>query len=424
MKIYAASHLLPVSSPPIEGGAMAVEDGRIVAVGTRSEIAALHSGPVTEYPGCVIMPGLVNAHSHLELTHFPSWKIRKGIDYSPRTYIDWIIQVVKIRRTLTRRELEQSVLEGIRISLESGTTAVGEILSDTNLLPLYQCSRLGGRIYLEAIGQAPAHCEKILSAISESVAGSWEGGLRPGVSPHTAHTLSPALLSAVRELADRYSLPQAIHLAESRDELDFLFDSSGPIAEILYPFIDWKEYLPSPRRTTPAGYLDGLGLLRPGTTAVHCVHLSPAEVELLKTRGVAVVLCPRSNDKLDVGKAPARRLKKAGIPLALGTDSLASNDSLSLFDEARFLIQQFPEDFTHAEALRMATLSGASVIGVARDIGSLEKGKQADFLVVSLKEKHLGDLSAAIIEEGKILDVFVKGASLESVEGKDRPGSL
>ena len=424
MKIYAASHLYPVSSPPIEGGAMAVEDGRIVAVGTRAEITAGHTGPVTEYPGCVIIPGLVNAHSHLELTHFPSWKIRKGIDYSPRTYSDWIIQVIKIRRALTGPEIGQSVLEGIRISLESGTTSIGEIVSDPRLLPLFHRSGLSGRVYLEAIGQAPSHWQRVLSLISESVSSPWEGVLRPGVSPHTAHTLSPALLSAVRELADRYSLPLAIHLAESRDELDFFFDSSGPIAEKLYPFVDWKDCLPSPRRTTPAEYLDEFGLLGAATTAIHCVHLSPAEVELLKKSGVRVVLCPRSNDKLDVGKAPVRRLKRAGIPLALGTDSLASNDSLSLFDEARFLVRQFPDDFTHDEALRMATLSGASVIDRAPEIGSLEKGKRADFLVVALQEGRSGDLSTAIIEEGKILEVYVQGDSLNSAGHEDEPGTV
>ncbi len=413
MKIYSASHLCSVSRPPIEGGAIAVNEGKIVAVGTRSELASVRGGPVVEYPGCVIMPGLVNAHSHLELTHFPSWKIRKGIDYSPRTYIDWIIQVIKIRRALADREIEQSILEGIRISLESGTTAIGEILSDTRFFPLYQRSPLAGRIYLEAIGQSPAHCQSIMSRIAVCVSGSRDSRIQPGVSPHAVHTLSPALFRAVVELSENNSLPMAIHLAECRDELDFLFDSSGPIAEKLYPFVGWNEHIPPPRRTTPAAYLDGFGLLTSRTTAVHCVHISPAEVEILQKRGAGVVLCPRSNEKLDVGKAPVRRLKKAAIPLALGTDSLASNDSLSLLDEARFLLNQFPEDFNHSEALRMITLSGASMMGMERRIGSLEAGKDADFLVVEVKGPGQAGIETAIIEEGKILDVFLQGKAID-----------
>src|SRR5512135_2226265 len=127
MHIYAASYLYPVSSPPQPGGGIAVEEGRIVDAGPLERLRREYGGPLTEYPDCVIMPGLVNAHTHLELTHFSSWKLRKGIDYSPRTYIDWIIQVIKIRRSLTRPELENSLLEGLRVSLECGTTALGEI---------------------------------------------------------------------------------------------------------------------------------------------------------------------------------------------------------------------------------------------------------------------------------------------------------
>ena len=417
MRIYAASHVLPVSSPPLEGGALAVQNGRIVAVGKLSELTAAFSAPVSEFPGCAIIPGLVNAHSHLELTHFPSWKIRKGIDYSPRTYTDWVIQVIKISRCLTRQEREQSLLEGIRISMESGTTAVGEIVSNPGLLNFYRLSPLAGRLYFEAIGQDPLQCADLLTLLGETVAGFGETGLQPGISPHASHTLSPAFCGDVVKLAERLSVPLAVHLAESRAELEFLFDSTGPIAEKLYPFAGWDDYLPQPRRTSPTAYLDSLGVLRPGTVAAHCVHITPYEAEILKARGVAVVLCPRSNDKLDVGTAPVRLLKKAGIPLALGTDSLASNDSLSLLDEARFLLDRFAGEFTPGEALRLITLSGAEVIGMNSEVGSLEPDKRGDFLVVSLPES-LGSrkLPDAIIEQGKLLEVFAGGDRM-GIEG-------
>src|ERR1043166_1115477 len=105
MQIYAASYLLPMSGPPVAGGAIAVDSGTIVATGTLTELRRLFVAPVREFPGCVIMPGLINGHSHLELTHFPAWKIRKDLDYTPRTYVDWIIQVIKVRRGLTHEEL-------------------------------------------------------------------------------------------------------------------------------------------------------------------------------------------------------------------------------------------------------------------------------------------------------------------------------
>jgi cytosine/adenosine deaminase-related metal-dependent hydrolase len=422
MKIYAASHLLPVSTPALDGGALVVENGRIRAVGKLSELTSAFSAPVIEYPGCAIIPGLVNAHSHLELTHFPSWKVRKDIDYSPRTYVDWIIQVIKIRRSLSFEEQEHSLIEGIRISLESGTTALGEILSDSRLLPLYLHSPLSGRVYLEALGQDPQRYNAVMAGISEALPHFSGSNLLPGVSPHAPHTVSPAFFRELRDFAADRALPLMIHLAESREEATFLFDSSGPIAEKLYPQVGWVEHLPPARHTSPTAYLDSLGVLRPGTTVVHCVHITPADAELLKKKGVSIVLCPRSNEKLDVGTAPVHLLKAAGIPLALGTDSLASNDSLSLFDEARFLLSTFPGQFTPGEVLHLMTLAGAEAIGRGTEIGSLEQGKMANFLVLSLPDGPGPDLCLDIIEKGKIREVFFHGNSLHSAPSATMAG--
>jgi len=226
--------------------------------------------------------------------------------------------------------------------------------------------------------------------------------------------VSEEFFRELRDFAGEKALPLMVHLSESRDESTFFFDSTGPIADKLYPFVDWDEYLPPARRTSSTAYLDSLEVLRPGTTVVHCVHITPSEAEILQKRGVSVVLCPRSNEKLDVGTAPVHLLKAAGITLALGTDSLASNDSLSLFDEARFLLQKFPEQFTPSEVLHMMTLSGAEAIGRGADIGSLQEGKRGDFLVLSLQEKPGKDLCLEIIEEGKIREVYLNGNSLHT----------
>ncbi|MCM2357305.1 MAG: amidohydrolase family protein [Geobacteraceae bacterium] len=410
MQIFAATYVLPVSAPPIAGGAIAVDNGRIVALGTMAELRRIYGAPVREYPGCVIMPGLVNAHTHLELTHFPSWKLRKGIDYSPRTYVDWVIQVIKIRRALTSDELAHSVCEGVRKSLECGTTTVGEILTDRSLLPIYQKSPLSGRLYCEAVGHDPVRCAELLRSLEDALTTFAGDGLKPGLSPHAPHTLSPRFMEEVAGLARGYSVPTVIHLAESPEEAAFFHDSSGKIAEILYPFAGWQEYLSAPRRTTPTAYLDSLGVLDQATTVVHCVHVTPADAEILKRRGVIAVLCPRSNDRLAVGKAPAALLKKAGIPLALGTDSLASNDSLSMWDEMRFLLREFPGTFSPAEALEMATLGAARALHLEREAGSLEKEKRADFLVVRPGRLPAPEeITGAVIEESQIEEIFLRG---------------
>ncbi len=413
MQIYAASYLFPVSSPPLTGGAIAVADGRIVDAGPLDRLRAEYSAPVREFPDCVIMPGLVNAHSHLELTHFSSWKLRKGIDYSPRTYVDWVIQVIKIRRNLTRSELEHSVMEGIRVSLECGTTTIGEILSDRALIPLYESTGIRGMLYIEAIGQEPAGNAALIANIEKAVGAFAGNSLKPGISPHAPHTLSAKLMQDLAALSALHSIPSVIHLSESREEALFMHDSSGKIAEILYPFAGWGEYLPPPRRTTSTAYLEALGVLRPSTSVVHCVHITMDDAHILKKCGVTAILCPRSNERLAVGKAPASLLKKCGIPLALGTDSLASNDSLSLWDEMRFLRREFPDVFTPTEVLEMATLGSARALHLESETGSLEKGKRADFLVVHpARITSPAELAEVLIEESRVAEVFLGGASI------------
>ena len=410
MQIFAASYLLPVSAPPIAGGAIAVDNGRIVDLGTLAEMRTLYGAPVREFPGCVIIPGLVNAHTHLELTHFPAWKLRKGIDYSPRTYVDWVIQVIKIRRALTSDELVHSVCEGIYKSLECGTTMVGDIVTDRSLLPIYRQSPLSGRLYCEAIGQDPVRCDDLLRALAETLTTFQGDRLKLGLSPHAPHTLSPRFLQDVAELARLQAVPIAIHLAESSEEAEFFHQSSGRIAELLYPFAGWENYLPPPRRTTPTAYLDGLGVLNEMSAVVHCVHVTPADAEILKKRGVSVVLCPRSNDRLAVGKAPVALLKNAGIPLALGTDSLASNDSLSIWDEMRFLLDQFPGTFSPAEVLAMATHGGAMALRLDGEAGSLAKEKRGDFLVVKPSRLPSSEkIAEAVIEESQIEEIYLGG---------------
>ena len=411
MQIYAASYLLPVSAAPIAGGAIAVENGRIVAVGTLAELRAAYAAPVSEYPGCAIIPGLVNAHTHLELTHFPAWKIRKELDYLPKCYVEWIQQVVKIRRALAPGEVELSVREGLRLSIESGTTALGEILTDFSLASLYRDTPLSGRLFLELLGHDPQLQAPLLERLEAALHGI-TGSLLPGISPHTPHTVSAGLFEAVQEISDRLRLPKAIHLSETAEEAAFMHDTTGDIAEKLFPMARWEQYLPHPMRTTSTAYLHGLGVLDERTLAIHAVHVSHGDLALLKERGVTVVLCPRSNDRLFVGCAPHRLLKAAGLPLALGTDSLASNDTLSILDEVRYLQQNSSDVFTPEELIAMATRGGARALGIGERTGTLEAGKRGDFLVLSGCAPAPGASPAgALLERGRLEQVFLAGES-------------
>lgn len=409
MQIIAASHLLTMAGSPMSGGAVAIEDGIIVATDTLANLRREFSAPITEYPGCILMPGLVNAHAHLELTHFPAWLHRKDLKYSPRTYVDWIIQVIKVKRTLTQEELAASLREGLEISLQSGTTMVGDVLSDLRLIGCYANRDIGGRVYLELIGQNHTMTRALLADVLHC-ADQIPRPFLPGLAPHAPFSVSDAFLADITSAARSRDLPLAMHLAESREESAFFLDGSGKIATELYPFVQWGDYLPPPRHQSPTEWFHATGLPAPDFHAVHCVHLSLGDAELVKRSRMPIVLCPRSNDRLDVGRAPVHLFKKLAIPLALGTDSLASNDSLSMWDEMRALVQIHTGEFAPSEALQLATIGGAIAIGRGDQAGTLQAGKRADLLLMEpVNGSFDTDLYSRLLFGSRVRGVWVDG---------------
>ena len=407
--IYAASWLINPGAPPVAGGALLVRDGRVVDTGPLNLLRKAYSAPVRDYPDCVLLPGFVNAHTHLELTHFPSWRLRSAVDYNPRRFTDWIIQLIKISRGLTPEDYPPSIREGVRMCLESGTTAIGEILTNPAMAELYYHSPLAGRLYFELLGQEPSHFKSKLAAATAAAHQGEGQKLTTGLAPHSPYTIAQEHLAAIRDAAACNTLPLSIHISESRPEADFIFDGSGELASSFYPFIGWERFLGHPARCSSTELLDRNGLLTPTTLAVHCVHVSLADARIIKSRGVHIALCPRSNELLDVGRAPVALFKKIGIPLALGTDSLASNNSLSLWDELRFALDTFPNDLTESDVLRMVTTGAAAALGISASSGSLEPGKRADFQVVGNCDGGEDGVLERVIREGLLQEVFVGG---------------
>lgn len=412
--IHAASWLINPDVPPISGGAILVSDGIIRATGTVADLKNRYSAPVKEHHDCAILPGFVNAHTHLELTHFPSWRLRTHVDYNPRRFTDWIIQLIKITRGLHTEDFRASLVEGVRKCVESGTTAVGDIVSRYDLLPYYSVPPIRGRLYLEALGHDAARFLERLEQAATATEYIDNENVSYGLSPHTAYTTAESNLPLIRSAAMARGLPLAVHISESQSESDFVFDTSGPLAEELYPFLGWKEHLMPPRRCSSTELLDRNGLLTPATLAVHCVHTTLGDAQILKQRGVTICLCPRSNERLNVGRAPLALFKKLGIPLALGTDSLASNDSISLWDEMRFALDMFAEELSPADVFRMATSGGAAALGLSDSLGTLGTGKRADFQVISHCGNDEKGLLERVIGQGRIVDVCLNGLSGEA----------
>ncbi|OGT99745.1 MAG: metal-dependent hydrolase [Geobacteraceae bacterium GWB2_52_12] len=412
--IYSASWLINPDAPPLCGGALLVNNGRIIDTGPLTLLRSRYSVPVIDYPGCALLPGFVNAHTHLELTHFPSWKLHSAADYSPRRFTDWIIQLIKISRGLSADDYPPSVREGIRMCLESGTTAIGEVLTNPALAGLYNHSQLAGRLYFELLGQEAGHfAGKLAAATSAAALQADDQMILAGLSPHSPYTIAQEHFAAIRDVSASRTLPLAIHVSESRSESEFMFDGSGDFASSFYPFAGWQSFLGNPPRCSSTELLDRHGLLTPATVAVHCVHVSVADTEIIRKRGVHIALCPRSNEILDVGRAPVALFKKFGIPLALGTDSLASNNSLSLWDELRFALETFPNDLSEMDLLRMATIGGASALGIATRCGSLEVGKRANFQVVGVCRSDEAGVLERVMREGSVQEVFAGGVRYE-----------
>lgn len=405
VELFTASFILPVSGPPIEGGGVLVQDGKIVAVAPLNEIDQSRTSRVTEFPGCVIMPGLINAHTHLELTSYPLWKRAANITAPATTYHGWIREVITIKRDLSLADLKASLHKGLSLALASGTTMVGDILAERRLLPLYSNSSLSGRVYLEFLGRDPQRYGATLASLESDIS-LLPDNVHPGISPHTPFTLSEELFSLLFNKCRELSLPQAIHLAESGAESEFFRDSTGSIADKIFPFVGWDEHIPEPMKTTSTAWLAEKGWLSPALSAVHAVHVTDNDIDLLRMSGATVVICARSNHGLGVGKAPIGKFLGANIPLAIGTDSMATVSSLSMFDEIRFLLDNFPGDLNPEIALRLASSGGAKALRRSDCAGTLEAGKRADFIVIR---------PDCQLKSDKLCEQIINGPNIEAV---------
>jgi 5-methylthioadenosine/S-adenosylhomocysteine deaminase len=370
VRVLTADWVVPVEGAPIADGAVAIgADGTIAAVGLREEL-----GSDVHYDESVILPGFVNAHTHLEYDVYAGFG--DGLSFGP-----WIGTHISRKQRIGLPEMEAIARLGALNCLRSGTTTVGDC--SFSGAAATACADLGlrGTIYLEVFGDGSAPIHDTFEPMQERLAALSRDSMRFGISPHAPYTTTMSLYEACGELG----LPIATHLSESPDELQYLQDGSGPwssVAELLVP----------PLGTTGTRALADRGLLGPHVIAAHCVHVDADEIELLASNDVAVAHCPRSNAGLGCGTAPLRELRNAGIRVCIATDSPNSAASFDMFEEMRVAIwmararEQRPDALSAADALELATLGGARALGLDASLGSLLPGKQADLTVLSLAE--------------------------------------
>lgn len=385
--LLTADWVLPVSRRPIERGGVLVHGRRVIAVGPAEELS---SHPAAEdgtlaFEGCVIAPGLVNAHTHLSLT------VLQGL-IPPLDLPTWISRLVPAMRSLDDDDLAVSAAHGAVLSLRSGVTAVGDVTYGPEGLAAAADAGVGGTFFWEVLG-IPASLLAEELASREYPAGSQERPSRErcALSAHSVYACGPHLIRSVARTAREQGAPFVMHVAESLWETELLFTGAGPLAGTSHRLATGFR----PPRVSTVCYLQKLGVLE-GITAIHCVHVSSADIRMLTACARGVVVCPRSNDYLSVGRAPVEKLLACGIPVGLGTDSAASVEDLDLFSEARLLHER--HGIPHRRLVEMLTAEGAEAIGAEGHHGRLEEGGAADVIVV--KTGPTGHPEEAFVREG------------------------
>lgn len=406
-RIYTAQWLVSPGTPAIEGGALLDVAGRIGALGPLDEVRrSAPTAAVEDFGAALLAPLLVNAHTHLELTDFPEWSQAAEPVAASRSFVDWILFLIQVKRAVALKQFAVSLARGIRQSLAAGTGAVGDVCAHHDCRTEYREGHLLGVVFLETLGQEPELILRAERRLSRVLRKPWPGPTTLGMSPHAPYTISPSYLERIYRRCRRRGLRCTTHLAESVAEVEFLATGQGELALRMYPEVGWGGLLPPIARRSPVAYLEERGGLFPENLLVHGVQLTAPEIAMLAQRRMRVALCPRSNARLDVGKAPAGRLRKAGVCLALGTDSRASCDSLSVWEELAFAHTWFKGELDAPTLFEMATLGGARALGVEGEIGSLAVGKQTSFQV--LRPAHVpraSELAEFLVAPGRTADI-------------------
>ena len=441
--IYSARWLLPIASPTIEAGALAIDGSTIVAVGPRGEIvSAFPNSPIKDFAEAAILPGLVNAHSHLELTVMRGFLEREESDF-----FAWLRKLTSARLAMTAEDLIVSATCGALEAVRSGVTSVGDSSSSgTQTMQALRRVGLRGIVYQESFGPDPQRATGNVAQLCDQIGGmkEYENDLvRVGVSPHAPYTVSAPQLELISRLAIDEKLPLMMHAAESQAEKLLLLEGRGAFAEgFKKRAIDWK----APRISTIA-YLQRHGVLETNPLLAHCINVDDTDLDLIKHSGAAIAHCPKSNAKLGHGRAPFAQFISQGISVGLGSDSVASNNTGDILEEARFAtliarldlggprvgkcsesvdvgegLEALPNGRANApvtaeEALFAATLGGARALGIDDRVGALAEGMQADIVVVDLSGAHqqpIGNPAVTLVFSSSGRDVL-----LTMVAGKE-----
>jgi cytosine/adenosine deaminase-related metal-dependent hydrolase len=404
--LYCARWVLPDSLTSVADGAIAIDEERILGVGARAALVTqFPQASVRDFGQAVIIPGLVNAHTHLELT-----AMRGFLEDEETNFLAWLkkLTIARLER-LTRDDLNISAAWGACEAARAGVTCVADA-SDSAFESMSALRDVGirGVVFQESFGPDMRFVQENLEKLKTKVTRLREHEtllVKCGVSPHAPYTVCAPQLELISRFAIDEGLPLMMHAAETSMEVSLLGEGCGPFADGLRSRgIDWQ----APRVST-IQYLNDRGVLGTRPLLAHCIHVNEADIEMMKQTGTRVAHCPKSNAKLGHGRAPFSKFLDNGMAVGLGSDSVASNNTCDLLEEARFALLlarakvyceagavsdsndhdgQEQRHLNAAEVFQTATLGGARALGLERQIGELREGMQADFAVVALDGAH------------------------------------
>jgi cytosine/adenosine deaminase-related metal-dependent hydrolase len=374
---YRAAWVLPISDTPIPRGVVGIDGGRIVQVGVDAE------GEVVDLGRVAILPSLVNAHTHLELS-FLHGRIPRG-----EHFVQWVSALIAARRDYPD-PADERILGAVRNAIvdirNSGTGLIGEVSNTLVTVPLLREAGLPAQVFYELLGfNAPDPEARVSQARAQARASAAGRDVRIALAPHAPYSVSPALFAAIRADVDAHApAVSTVHLGESPEEVEFLRRGSGPFRALLENVGAWNEEWRAPG-TSPVAYLSDLGFLDRSVLAVHGVQFEGEDLSTLAALGMTIVSCPRSNGHVGVGAPPIEAFYAMDVDVAFGTDSLASAPDLNLFAElaaARRLAPRVPA----RRLIESATRVGARALGFDAELGTIERGKRASLIAVRVPE--------------------------------------
>ncbi|HJW86781.1 MAG TPA: amidohydrolase family protein [Candidatus Brocadiaceae bacterium] len=380
MIIIRAKYLIPTPGSCIENGAVAVTGAKIHRVGLWCEMSAIPGvEKVIDLGNAVIMPGLINTHTHLDLSNLHN-RIKPTSNFT-----HWVFQVIGARMRWKDEDYVFSIEKGAKLSIESGVTTVADISNTGHAFSVLKKSPLRKVVYKEIIGIKPEQAADIMKKLKEELPQiKTDALLSVGLSPHAPYSVSRELYQAACGFAGESRLPVCTHLAETQDEIEFLTKGTGNFPAFLRQIRalpdGWK-----PPGTTPVRYLSEMGVINNRTLLIHCNYVSDEEIALIQSSGASVAFCPGSHCFFGHTNHPVRRFLDAGINVGIGTDSLASNDSLSVLDELKYLSTNLA--LSPQTLISMATVNGAKAIGLESRVGQLREGFESDICGVGLPEQ-------------------------------------